>query len=163
MAAMLHCPECGEEYLATTLECADCGVPLSAAATQASGPSSATELPPVSQLVCVRAAALAIAKGLSEQLVEAGISHRIEAVHDDRDDGSLRRPGANLPYGVYVRERELQAALGVDRAFMRTIIPDLPEEEQAAVAEGGCPACGSPVSSDARECPDCGLVLIEVG
>jgi hypothetical protein len=163
MAAIVNCPECGEEYLATALECADCGVALGGlAATRAAAPASADELPAISELVCVRAAALAIAQSLSQHLSEAGISHRIEAVHDDNEDGSLRRPGANLPYGVYVRERDTEAAMAVDRAFMRTIIPDLPEE-QAAGPEGGCPACGTPVASDARECPDCGLALIEVG
>src|SRR5262245_28799404 len=106
MAAIVNCPECGEEYLATTLECADCGVPLGGlaatrAAAAAPAPATADELPAISELVCVRAAALAIAKTLSEHLSEAGISHRIEAVHDDTEDGSMRRPGANLPYGVY--------------------------------------------------------------
>jgi predicted amidophosphoribosyltransferase len=159
MAAIVNCPECGEEYLATTRECADCGVPLGAAAPPQ--PAPASELPPVAQLTCVRTAALGVVQALSDMLVEQGITHRIEALApDDPDARRVRRPDAS-PYGVFVREQDVPAALEVDRAFMRQIIPDLPDDAEAPLAEGACPACGAAVASDAAECADCGLALVE--
>ena len=100
MTTALFCPECRAEYLASATVCADCDVALvSEAALER---AAADDLPPESELHCVRASALGWARRLSDLLAEAGISHRIEAAQDD-DDGSVRRPGANLPYGVYVR------------------------------------------------------------
>jgi hypothetical protein len=112
-------------------------------------------LPPISELVCVRAASLGWARALSERLAAEGVSHRIEVAADDLEDGSARRPGVNLPYGVYVRSEDMAVAARVDAAFVRSQIPDLPEEPQAGE---GCPACGADVG-EADECPDCGLAL----
>jgi hypothetical protein len=161
MAAIVNCPECGEEYLATTRECADCGVPLGGAAAAPPEPEPADELPPVAELTNVRTAALGVVQRLSDALVERGITHRIEALApDDPEERRVRRPDS-WPYGIYVREQDVPAAMEVDRAFMRTIMPDLPEDAGAPAVEGGCPACGTPVASDARECPDCGLALLD--
>lgn len=160
MTTALFCPECRAEYLASATTCADCDVPLVPEASLES--AAAQALPPASELHCVRAAALGWARRLSDLLAEAGISHRIEVAQDD-DDGSVRRPGANLPYGVYVRAEDLEAATEVDAEFMRSQIPDLDPDAGAAEAEDGderCPACGAEVGADAGECPDCGLVLL---
>lgn len=153
------CPECGEEYLSTVLECVDCRVPLVAQGEPRV--DEPRELPPVAQLVCVRAASLGFAQGLSERLAEAGIAHRIEVAVDLADEGAVRRPGANLPYGVYVRAADAPVAQGIDRDFMRSMIPDLPDEAEGAAGGEGCPACGTAVAPDATECPDCGLALLE--
>jgi hypothetical protein len=159
MTAIVNCPECGEEYLATTRECADCGVPLAAGATPQ--PEAPAELPPVAQLVNVRTASLGVVQRLSDALVAQGITHRIEALPpDDPDERRVRRPDT-WPYGIYVREQDVPAAMNVDRAVMRSLMPDLPDATEAAAGEGGCPACGTAVAADARECPDCGLALIE--
>jgi ribosomal protein L40E len=155
----VFCPECRAEYLWTATVCAECDVALVPAPAI---PEQAGGLPPVSELVCIRASAIGWARGLSERLAEAGISHRIEAAQDDAEDGSVRRPGANLPFGVYVRAEDLDAAVEVDAAFMQSQIPDLegdPAAEADASAEG-CPACGADVPADASECPDCGLALL---
>jgi hypothetical protein len=161
MTAIVNCPECGEEYLATTRECADCGVPLVAGARAARAAEPADELPPVAQLTNLRTASLGLVQRLSEMLAERGITHRIEALApDDPEERRVRRPDT-WPYGIYLREQDVAAALEIDRAFMRTVMPDLPEGEAASPGEGGCPACGAALASDARECPDCGLALIE--
>ena len=157
MGAPRVCPECGEEYVSTALRCAECGVDLVAAG--AAPRVSPRELPPIAELACVRAASLDIARDLSERLSEAGISHRIEVAADLASEGALQRPGANLPYGVYVRAGDLPAARQIDHAYLRSQIPDLPAEVEAGGE--GCPACGAPVAPDATECPDCGLALIE--
>jgi hypothetical protein len=129
--------------------------------------SRATEaLPPASELTCIRAASVAWAQALSERLAHSGISHRIEAVGDDEADESVRRqPSHRLPYGVYVRSADVEAAAAIDEAFFREQIPDLPEGHGALGAPEvpeGCPACGEPAGPDAAECPSCGLVLAAV-
>lgn len=155
MSAPRVCPECGEEYLATVLVCADCDVSLVA---DAPARVATRELPPVEQLVCVREASLAIAQGLSDRLADEGITHRIQVQPSPEQDPSQpRRPGT-MPYGVYVLEADAQAAAVVDRAYMRSQLPDL--DAEAETGNEGCPACGAPVAPDAAECPDCGLVLL---
>ncbi len=148
----LFCPQCGGEYLATALECADCRIPLVHELAEVE------ELPLVDELTCVRAASIGWAQQLSGRLAEAGISHRIQVVDDDGQEDVRRTPNQRLPFGVYVLEADLAAARGIDEEHMRGEIPDLPDELDAPPGEG-CPACGADFAADAAECPDCGLAL----
>ena len=157
MPAPVFCPECHAEYLWTAKVCTECDVAL--VPETALGDASSDELPPVSQLVCIRAAAVGWCRLLSERLLAAGISHRIEAAADDDEDGAERRPGAHLPYGVYVRPEDEAAAVAVDADFMRSQIPDLPDVEASGGDADRCPACGENVTPDTEECPECGLAL----
>jgi hypothetical protein len=155
----LFCPECEGEFVPSAQSCPDCEVPLVTAAALEQREVEA--LPPASQLLCVRAASVGWARGLSELLAEEGISHRIEAAADDGEEEVSRRPGGTLPYGVYVRAEDLEAAREIDAAFMQSQIPDLPDDHQLVPQEAeGCPACGEAVAPDAAECPECGLALI---
>lgn len=160
MPEPVFCPECHAEYLWNATVCADCGVALVPESALGSAGQAVRDLPPVSELVCIRAAAVGWCRMLSERLIEAGISHRIEVAVDDREDDAGRRPSGTLPYGVYVRPEDEAAAVRVDAAFMRSQIPDLPDEE-ASGDGGSCPACGESVSADAEECPECGLALVD--
>jgi hypothetical protein len=152
------CPECREEYMHSAELCVHCDVPLVHADH---AEEAASSLPPASELCCVRAASVGWATGLSERLRDAGIAHRIQAVGDDADsDGSVARPGQNLPYGVYVQQEDLAAATEIDLSHLSSEIPDLPEGyEIEESTEGACPACGDPVDATASECPGCGLAL----
>jgi len=160
----LFCPRCRCEYLGGVLECSDCGVEL--VSEYALEQVQAEELPPISELACVRAASVGWAQGLSRLLSSTGIAHRIEAVPENEEAESVRgEPGGLLPYGVWVREADLPAAREVDEAYLRSQIPDLPEDLSGPEPGGEeqCPACGTAVASDAEECPDCGLVLVIAG
>ena len=153
------CPACRAEYLWTATTCAECGVALVAADAL----EAVTEegLPAISELVCVRAASVGWARALSQRLAEAGISHRIEVAHDLGEDGSERRPGANLPFGVYVLPEDAEAAAEVDAEFMQSQLPDLARDSALAASAAElehCPACGADTGA-AAECPDCGLAL----
>jgi hypothetical protein len=154
------CPECGAEYLARATECVDCGVPLVDAEAQPRPPVE--QLPPASELCCVRAASIGWAQALSLLLSEAGIAHRVEAAVSDEDD--TRQPGATLPFGVYVLDGDFEEASAIDARFTRQQIPDLPEDFGGDEAEGdaeSCPACGEALGAEAGECPGCGLVLAD--
>ncbi|HEX5065304.1 MAG TPA: hypothetical protein VFY49_04260 [Myxococcota bacterium] len=155
------CPECGEEYLPTVVQCVHCRVALVAPGGTAPDAPSQVELPPVAQLVCIRTSSLDWAQGLSERLSEAGITHRLEAQPTSREgEQNARRPDS-MPYGVYVLERDAADAREIDQEHMRSQIPDLPEEGVSEAAGEGCPACGAAVAADAAECPECGLALLE--
>lgn len=159
MSDPLFCPSCRSEFLASATRCVECDVAL--VSESALGAAAAEELPAVGALVCIRAASMGWAQGLSQRLAAAGISHRIEVAHDDEEDGSVRRPGHNLPYGVYVLPADVDAATAVDAAFTEYQIPDHPGAGASLeVSEDACPACGTEVAADVAECPECGIVLL---
>ena len=154
------CPECGDEYVHVASVCVHCDVPLVLEGEQ---PEEllGEELPPISELVCVRAASMSWVRGLSEELAAAGISHRIEAWNDGDEDGSQRKPGHNLPFGIFVLPKHRAAASEIDDEYMESQIPDIPESsESAGGTSDGCPACGESISESATECPGCGLALL---
>ena len=154
------CPECGDEYVHAASVCVHCDVPLVLEGEQPEARLGG-ELPPVSELVCIRAAAMSWVKGLSEKLAAAGISHRIEAWSEDEEDGSHRKPGHNLPFGIFVLPKHREAAIKIDDEYMDSQIPDIPESADSAEGTSdGCPACGESISESATECPDCGLALL---
>jgi hypothetical protein len=157
------CPECGEEYVHAASVCVHCDVPL---VLEGEAPDAAqiAELPPIAELICVRASSVGWAMGLSERLVEAGIPHRVQAASADDDEGGQRRPGANLPFGVFVRPEDEAAASEIDLAHTEHEIPGIPEDfDPSATDTDQCPACGDPILETATECPGCGLALLAAG
>jgi uncharacterized protein (UPF0212 family) len=93
--------------------------------------------------------------------VEAGIPHRIQAATSDDDEGAERKPGQNLPYGVFVLAQHEEAAARIDRAHTGHQIPDVPEDfGQSEISADSCPACGASIAPTETECADCGLALL---
>ena len=139
----LFCPSCRSEFLASATRCVECDVAL--VPESALSDEAVEELPPIEELVCVRAASVGWAQGLSERLAAAGISHRIEVAHDNEDDGSVRRPGHYLPYGVYVLPADalhgslaLRVIVGSHRAGWASRGSRAPRG-----CPGGCPTAGA--------------------
>ena len=154
------CPECREEYVHVATVCVACDAPL-VLEGEVPVESAAEALPPVSELVCVRASSVGWARSLSEHLVEAGIPHRIQAATSDADEGTQRKPGQNLPYGVFVLAEHEEAAARIDLAHTGQQIPDVPEDfGRSEISVDDCPACGESIAPTATECPDCGLALL---
>lgn len=156
------CPECRDEYLHSASVCADCDVPL-VFESELGGDDGPDELPPISELVCIRASSVGWATALSQKLAEAGISHRIQAAGEDDGEGGRQRPGENLPYGVFVLEQDVEAATEIDLEHTNAEIPDIPEGFGGALVEtpdDTCPACGDPIEPTTEECPGCGLAII---
>lgn len=154
------CPECREEYVHAASVCVHCDVAL---VLEGDLPDAdrAAELPPISELICVRASSVGWAMGLSERLVEAGIPHRVQAAGAEDDEGSQGKPGANLPFGVFVRPEDEAAASEIDLAHTEHQIPGIPEGfDPVSVSTDHCPACGDAILETATECPGCGLALL---
>jgi hypothetical protein len=154
------CPECREEYVHVASVCIHCDAPLVLESEVPVG-DAAEALPPASELVCVRASSVGWAMSLSELLAEAGIPHRIQAATSEDDEGTERKPGQNLPYGVFVLAEHEAAAARIDVAHTGRQIPDIPEDfAQSEISADDCPACGESIAPTATECPDCGLALL---
>ena len=156
------CSECGEEYVHSALVCIHCDIPLVADGEHPEE-GSTPELPPISELVCIRAAPMSWATALSAKLAEAGISHRIEGASDAEDEGSQRRPGYNMPFGIFVLAKDQEAAAQIDLEFTDSQIPDIPKNLNTELRDGdNCPACGDSISESATECPGCGLAMLDL-
>ncbi|MCH2169294.1 hypothetical protein MK489_00805 [Myxococcota bacterium] len=149
------CPRCGDEYLHRATQCTNCEIPLILEGEQV-GAESVPQLPDVSELVCVRAAASSWILALAERMEEAGIPHRVEA----SGDTSRAR---EAPWGIFVRTEDAAAASAIDAEHMKIQMPDLPEgyDPRATESEDGeaCPACGEVLAGKSDECPSCGLFL----
>ena len=63
---------------------------------------------------------------------------------------------------VLVAEKDVRVAHGYIEEYYMTVHPELRESQEWA-DQDKCPACGHDVGKDAKECPDCGLLLIIEG
>ncbi len=63
---------------------------------------------------------------------------------------------------LLVAEKDVQAAHENIEEYYMTVHPELRESQEWA-EQDKCPACGHDVGKDAKECPDCGLLLIIEG
>lgn len=150
------CPSCGEEYVHTVVECADCRIPLG---FDAPAEPPALELPPAEDLVAVRNAEVPWVEGLAHALADAGIPSRIELPRREDDTVQSRGMGA-IRCTLFVRPEDAPAAARIDAEFARTQVPDLPDETSAEWSESdACPGCGTALAHDAVECPECGLAF----
>lgn len=161
---MKVCPECGGEFRETTESCPDCGVPLlvkppemdGSAFREVEGPLN--RLPPSPDLETVVETGLEHTKALMGELDDIGIRFRVERL-EPPDTRSLS-PAFGIPadagsYAVRVRAGDLKAALEVWDRYFRSLVPEGFSEGR----EGSCPACGSFLTTDRAECPECGLVV----
>lgn len=120
----------------------------------------AAELPPASELDCVRVAPLPWIRALSQALEQVGVAHRVErASEDEAPDGQDATifDGGQL-FGLYVRSVDATQAREFDGSIAAQLLPD----EAPQLAEGeeeSCPACGTALAADEVECGECGLQL----
>lgn len=158
VARYRYCPVCRSEYTLMATRCIDCEVDLVDESELAALEQDFEAFPPASELECVRVAPLPWIRALSEALQRDGIAHRVEpatpgdAPEDQRPDvfGNVQL------FGLYLRSPDLSPAREIDGSIAGRLLP----EEAPALADGEeevCPACGTPLSPDGVECPDCGL------
>jgi hypothetical protein len=152
------CPACHTEYMPVATRCADCDVDLVHGDALVAEQEHLEAFPPASELECVRVAPIAWIHALSEALQQRGVAHRVEpATAEDAPDG--QRPdvfGDTQLFGLYVQSEHAPLARDLDGSVAARVLP----EEAPNLAEGeeeACPACGTALTPDAVECPDCGL------
>ncbi len=145
------CPECRVEYVHTALECSDCHVAL---VVPEELPARDDRLADLRELTPIRVESGSWISRLAERLREERIPHRVEAA----EAPTGRHSGPQ--YALFVRAEDAEAARAVDTEVLRRELPELSELPDAPAtvdSEEACPACGSAVSPDEAECPDCGL------
>ncbi len=151
------CPQCETEYLPHIEKCADCGsvLILPEELEKAREQRRLTGEKKVDEKVVVREGELDWMTELREVLIDSGIPAEVRS-EDDCGQGCCGG-GCRLVVSPADRERAQQR---VEEYFME-VNPELRESNEL-LKEGKCPACGSPVGPEARECPDCGLQLLIV-
>ncbi len=95
-------------------------------------------------------------KELADMLSENGIPSRL-----------MLAPGCSAgtcgcKFHLLVAKENVQEALANIDEYYMTVHPELRESQEWA-DQDRCPACGHHVGKDAKECPDCGLLLIIEG
>lgn len=159
-AGYMICPECREEHTRAATHCSDCHVALVTPDAMAAIEVEIADLPPASELDCVRVAPLAWVRALSQGLEQIGIPHRIEAANEqDAPEGQDATifDGARL-FGLYVQGEDVAAARKLDGSIVAQILPDA-APPLAEGEEESCPACGTSLAADEVECGECGLRL----
>jgi hypothetical protein len=106
----------------------------------------------------VRVAPIAWIRALSGALQQGGVAHRVEpATAEDAPRGQRADGFGDVQlFGLYVQSEHAPPTRELDGSIAAQLLP----EEAPALAEDeeeACPACGTALTSEATECPDCGL------
>lgn len=153
------CPDCGTEYLPHIERCADCGSALLLPEELLKAQEEKKRLmeEAVENEAVVREGDLSWMSELYAVLIDSGIPCSV------RSDSNCKKSCHGKCCLVVSREDFEKAQERIEEYFME-MHPEI-RTSRKLVSEGKCPACGSPVSAEDRECPDCGLslVIIEEG
>jgi rRNA maturation endonuclease Nob1 len=149
------CPECETEYLPHIEKCADCGsvLLLPEELIKAQEEKRRIRQKTVENTAIVREGDLDWLSELRAVLTDAGIPAAVRAASDCGQGccGGSHRLVVTSDHRERAQERIEE--------YLMEINPELRASNEL-LREGKCPACASPVSDDARECPDCGLPLL---
>ena len=149
------CPDCEAEYYPHIEKCADCGVVLLSFEEyrRAQEERKRTEEKAIENAVKVLEGDLDWMSELRTVLLDAGIP-------------CMRHSEAGCGKGccgdkcrLLVSPEDLERAQETIEEYLMELDPDL-RTAREMFGKGKCPACGSSIGPDARECRDCGLTLV---
>lgn len=149
------CPDCSSEFYAHIETCADCGAVLlwPEELKRVHEKRQRTMEETFEDPVAVREGDPKWMKELCDVLIDAGVPC---VVHADKDCG---RGCSGHGYRLVVSAKNAERAVEIIEDHCALVHPEL-RESRDLMSQGKCPACASPVSADARECADCGLILV---
>jgi rRNA maturation endonuclease Nob1 len=151
------CPECETEYLPHMEKCSDCGAVLllPEELRKAKQEKQRIRQKAVENTAVVREGDLDWLRELRAVLADAGIPATVRAA----DDCGKGRCGGT--HWLTVSSDDLERAQERIEEYFMESNPEVRASKEL-LGRGKCPACGSPVSEEARECADCGLPLVIV-
>jgi hypothetical protein len=149
------CPACGAEYYPHVTKCADCGVVLVSPEEHknAVAETKRTKEKAAGDAVKVMEGDLEWMSELRAVLLDSGIPCTLH---------SCGKGCCGSTCQLKVAPGDLEMARETLEEYLMVLEPDL-RIAKAMFGQGKCPACGSSISPDARECADCGLPLIITG
>ena len=149
------CPECGAEYLPHIEKCADCSVIVLSAeeCMKAQEERKRIEETAVDNSVKVLEGDLSWMSELRTVLLDAGIPCSLHS------DAGCRKGCCGDTVQLKVSPQDLERSQKAIEEYLMELDPDLRMVKEM-LGKGKCPACGSSIGRDARECEDCGLPLI---
>ncbi|MBI5075729.1 MAG: hypothetical protein HZB62_11280 [Nitrospirae bacterium] len=152
------CPDCGAEYQPHIEKCADCGVVLllPEELAKAQEERERTEETAVDNSMKVMEGDLSWMSELRTVLLDAGIPCMLHS------DAGCRKGCCGNTVQLKVSLEDLERSQQTIEEYLMELDPDLRIAKEM-FGKGKCPACGSPIGHDSRECQDCGLPLIIVG
>ena len=149
------CPDCETEYLPHIDKCSDCGAVLLLYEEYRSvqeGKKRLTEKA-VSNAAMVREGDLKWMDELFNVLIDAGIPCTVTS------DEGCKKGCCGDTWQLIVSKEDVERAKERIEEYFMEMHPEIRASNEL-VSQGKCPACGSPVGADAKECPDCGLTLV---
>ena len=158
MAQYNYCPRCNAEYFLHINTCARCDVHLE---TRHEDDTPATR-PKVStpreahDSVAVKEGEKGVILELHHMLADRGYASRVVLSPDCA-------PGkCGETFLLLLPQEDATSALRVIDEYNHAMYPEIKLSEQLT-ALGKCPACGFDAGAEAKECPDCGLMLAVEG
>jgi hypothetical protein len=151
------CPRCETEYLPHIEKCADCGsvLLLPEELQNAIEERKRIRQKAVEDTAVVREGDLGWLSELRTVLADAGIPAAV------RTASNCGQGCCGGTHWLVVSSGDRERAQERIEEYLMEINPELRASNEL-LRQGKCPACGSPVGTDARECPDCGLPLLIV-
>jgi hypothetical protein len=149
------CPDCECEYLQHIHKCADCGAVLILHEEHRSRQEEQKKLmeKAIKDAVVVREGDLKWLGELYHVLIASGIGCSVQA------EACCKKSCRNDNYRLLVESANHERALERIEEYFAEMHPEI-RASRELINEGKCPACGSPVGRDARDCRDCGLPLL---
>jgi hypothetical protein len=155
MTQIKICPECKTEYFPHIERCADCGsvllTPEEIKKTEEDKKRCMEKS--LENSVVVREGSLNWMNELYNVLIDSSISGVVNS------DAGCKKGCCGDTYRLLVSSQDAEKANERIEEYCAELHPEL-QASREMMSRCKCPACGSPVSPDAVECPDCGLTLI---
>jgi len=157
MTQIKICPDCSAEYFAHIENCADCGTVLLLPEENRKMQEERRRCKEKSfeNPVAVREGSLKWMDELYTVLINAGIPCVVNV------DAGCNKGCCGDTCRLLVSAQDAEKANERIEEYFSEIHPEI-KASREMMSQGKCPACSSPVTSDAVECPDCGLTLIIV-
>ena len=157
MTQIKICPACLTEYFQHIESCADCGSLLvSPEETKIEQMEEKQSIDnDLANSVVVREGSSKWINELLNVLVDSNIPCGINT------DAGCNKGCCGDTYRLMVSSQYFEKARERIEKYCMEIHPEI-KVSKDLISQGKCPACGSPVGSDAVECQECGLILLIV-